>query len=118
MITIEKMTKDRAKALTKIDHEVIDASMEIWGVWDGGTFAAAGGILKDSLLGTGKVWLEVNELGWPVRRAVKSIMMEARKRFGPMIALVAPGRDERFAYFCGFRKVDMQDEMVRVEYGY
>lgn len=114
MIRVERVSADWAEAQVEVDKEVISKSTEIWAVWHDEELCAIGGVVKRSFIGTSNVWLAPINLR-PALRHCRAILREARRKFGPLVAGVEPGRDQRFAEWCGFRAAGEHDRWVRVE---
>lgn len=119
MTVVERVTAEWAEHHVKVDKELVGRSKEIWAVIVNGERVLVGGVVKESMLGFGRVWLVTCDAFSKNRletlRAARPILDEVGERFGKLVAFAKPGRDARFAEFCGFQPTGLRGEWMRLE---
>src|SRR5688572_17038167 len=102
-----------------VPKPLTDKSFGVWGLWDGDGLVVVFGAFKNTMLGAPRIWMAQGPAFAPSKRllwACRDLVREGRARFGSMVAFAKPGRDQRFAEFCGFKTVGPEDdEWMRLE---
>ena len=115
MIRVERVGPDWIERMGfRVEKEVVERSVEIWAVYADDVLTFVGGAVKCSMIGSTRIWLVAVEPNWKALRAARSILGECRRRFGALLAMAEPGRDTRFAEWCGFRAEGEHDGYVRL----
>lgn len=115
MIRIDRVKADQVIGLRGIDTIIAKKSIEIWTVYDDNTLLLVVGAIRESLLGPAKIWLVLFEPRLSALKAMKLITQEGKRQFHHLLAATLPGRDARFAEFCGMRPAGVEDKWMRFE---
>lgn len=118
MITVRPTTAEWVMERFAIEKVTVERSVEIWAVRNDETLVYVAGVIKDSMIGTARMWLILCE-GFKEQkmsnlRACRALVAEARRRYPGLIAFVNPGRDLKFAEFTGFEPISWDYDLVRV----
>lgn len=108
MMSVERVTPAWVKERFAIDKP-IEESRYVWAIRDGDEIIVVAGVVQPSLLGWAELWIVLTGSWRKVVRARRALMDEVRARFPKVSAHTRPGRDARFAEFCGFARAGTRD---------
>lgn len=118
MLTVEPATLEWVLARFNKPLKGFDKTVELWKVKHDGVPIMVVGVVRKDLVGWAEVWVILTDAiayHKSALRAARRMVGELRNRYAGLIAYTAPGRDERFAKFFGFKELGRVGDFVRFE---